>query len=547
MSVPGRPRARMRTPGFLRGLLAAVSSGALLAAASPPMDWNGLGFVALIPLLAAIEGAHPLRAFVLALISGMVFCAIGAFWIQPVVEGFGQLAGVEAWLWPLAVMALHALLVGLWGGLAALSAQVLRVPWMLSAALAMVLAQALWPMLFPWTFAISIWPFWPLTQIAELGGSAAVAGLLVLINVWILELWRCWRSSAGLATEQTRRVRFFSQGLSRSALVGGATIALVIAAGLLRAWSVSASLQAAPKVKIAIVQSQQTSMSAEDRAAHGIRQVEALRAASDQAFRAGADLVIWPESAFPFLYARDLQVEYPQSHPWALRSERSGYLMIGALSHDFDGGSTMYNSALLFDPAGKLAGIADKRRLIPFGEYIPWAARFPEWARALTERLEGHVEITAGTGSALLESGPFRVLALICYEDLFDDYVAGALRGQDANLMVTLANHARFRQGGAAQAMAAASLRSIEHRRYLLRATSTGVTSFTDPLGRTTIPMVAEINDGQGQLLPQVLYYEAALNTTPAWGTYSVPYFPWACALLLLLAAARARLRERPA
>jgi len=538
----------MRTPGFLRGLLAAVSSGVLLAAASPPMDWNGLGFVALIPLLAVVEGAHPLRAFVLALISGMVFCATGAFWIQPVVEGFGQLAGVKAWLWPLAIMALHALLIGLWGGLAALSTQVLRVPWMLSAALAMVLAQAFWPMLFPWAFAMSIWPFWPLTQIAELGGSAAVAGLLVLINVWILELWRCWRGSAGLATEQTRRMRVFSQALSPSALVGGATIALVIAAGLLRAWSVSASLQAAPKVKIAVVQSQQALISAEERAARGIRQVEALRVASDQAFRAGADLVIWPESAFPYFFARDLQTEYPPSHPWALRGERSGHLMIGALTHDFDGSSVMYNSALLFDPDGKLAGIADKRRLIPFGEYIPWAARYPEWARAVSERLEGHVDITAGAGgSALLESGPFRVLALICYEDLFGDYVAGALRGQDANLMVTLANHARFRQGGgAAQAMAAASLRSIEHRRYLLRATSTGVTSFTDPLGRTTIPMVAEIDDGQGQLLPQVLYYEAALNTTPAWGMHSVPYFPWACALLLLLAAAWARLRERP-
>ena len=99
----------------------------------------------------------------------------------------------------------------------------------------------------------------------------------------------------------------------------------------------------------------------------------------------GAQLVVWPESAFPFLFDRAQTQIYPTGHPWDVRGRYRGKLLFGALSHPF-GAAHVFNSAVLVGDDGAVRGTYDKVRLVVFGEYIPMRDRFPAWAARLRAR-----------------------------------------------------------------------------------------------------------------------------------------------------------------
>jgi apolipoprotein N-acyltransferase len=294
----------------------------------------------------------------------------------------------------------------------------------------------------------------------------------------------------------------------------------------------------APQMRVGLVQPDFGIVSAEDRKRHGQDYVDLLRAQTDELGRRGAELVVWPESAFPYLFDRQLQREFAGSNPWALRGSFQGTLLVGALTHTF-GGSNIYNSAVLVAPDGRVAGRYDKVSLMPFGEYIPLAERFPEWAERTRERMPDASNIAPGAGVAILESGPLRVGPMICYEDILPETgEAIGLARPAANLLVTLANHSWFGDSLVPrEALALATLRSVELRRDLVRATSTGVSSIGDALGRVTAegPLVDPI--GNKHLKPELLEGQVALVGAFALGPYSAPLFPYACGVVLAACA----------
>jgi apolipoprotein N-acyltransferase len=373
------------------------------------------------------------------------------------------------------------------------------------------------PMLFPWNLGITVWRAWPLLQVAELGGPTAVSALLVLVNLTLAELWlaRSRREPVGRAV---RTASLVATG--------------VLAVGLIRAGHVAWLRARAPHLRVGVVQPDLGIVSAEDRKLHGQEYVERLRASTDELGQRGAQLVVWSESAFPFLFDRGLEREFAPSHPWALRSTYKGSLLIGALTHTFGEGADVYNSALLVAPDGRIAGRYDKVRLMPFGEYIPLADRFPDWAARMRKRMPDASDIVPGTSSAVLEDGALRVAPMICYEDILPE--TGQDVGQRSprpNLLVTLANHAWFGASLAPrEALALATLRSIELRRDLVRATNTGVSSLGDALGRVQEegPLLDVPRDRPEP--PQLLLGDVALVDAFAVGPYGAPVFPYACA-----------------
>jgi apolipoprotein N-acyltransferase len=493
----------------------------LLIVAAPPWDWNALGLLALVPLLLAIRDRGPWQAAGLAWLTGLVVNLGGTDWLPTLLERFSDISSTTIWLWHVLICAAYALVFALWAGASRWLALRWGVSWLIGAPLVLVLAEALVPMVFPWSLGIAVWKLWPLTQAAELGGPSAVAALLLLINLLLAERWHAMAHGRGIELPVRRGVW---------------VAAAVIALGLLRAGHVAYSSAAAPKLQVAIVQSQVGISSAKQRQQNGQREIDSLREATDTAITQGADLVVWPESSFPYLFDRQMEVEYAPLHPWRLRNQRSARLLVGMLSHEF-GGTRLYNSAVLFSANGERAGLADKTRLMPLGEYMPLATRFPDWAKKQSARLANLLQITPGTGPRVLVDGDLRVLPLICYEDLHAAYVATGTRAGDPELLVTLANHAWFDQGSApAQAMAAASFRSIETRRFLVRSTTTGVSSIHDALGRVRRegPLYRVGPEGP-QAPPLVMLDTVARLSVPALGPYAIPVFPWVCALALLL------------
>jgi apolipoprotein N-acyltransferase len=185
-----------------------------------------------------------------------------------------------------------------------------------------------------------------------------------------------------------------------------------------------------------------------------------------------SDLVIWPETAVPAFYH---QVE--KSFMLPLKEEASKHgtdLLIGAPLLE-QPGARYYNALISL---GQTDGVYRKRHLVPFGEYLP--------LQPLSSFILDILQIPLADFSAgsdrqpLLEAAGFPLVASICYEDAFGEE---ALTGMpDGAYLVNVTNDAWFADSiGPLQHFQMARMRALELRRYMLRATNTGVTGIISP------------------------------------------------------------------
>ncbi|MCA9609833.1 MAG: apolipoprotein N-acyltransferase [Myxococcales bacterium] len=203
------------------------------------------------------------------------------------------------------------------------------------------------------------------------------------------------------------------------------------------------------------------------------------------------DLLVWPESAATFRLPRDPGVPIEGYFHRAIAFyglEDPGFprtpLLFGGLSSELgEGENRLYNTAFLTDDQGRIAAHYDKTYLLAFGEYLPLGETFPilyEWSPNT-----GH--FTPGDHVHSLPFGEHRIGALVCYEDILPGFVRAVMNEDDPQLLVNVTNDAWF---GDTQEpwvhLALAEMRAVEHHRYLIRATNTGVSAIIDPLGRVT-------------------------------------------------------------
>ncbi len=208
----------------------------------------------------------------------------------------------------------------------------------------------------------------------------------------------------------------------------------------------------------------------------------------------GISLVVWPETAVPFLLA-----DSPEA--LALIGEalpKGTSLLVGSArlveERDAQGALTatrIYNSLLVIDDKGEVVGSYDKIHLVPFGEYLPF--------QDFLERL-GVMQLTGVRGGFSAGTGP-RLLAipgappaspLICYEIIFpDDVVEPNAR---AGWMLNITNDAWFgSSAGPYQHFHQARVRAVEQGLPVVRAANTGISAMIDPYGR----ILAEIGLGE--------------------------------------------------
>jgi hypothetical protein len=141
----------------------------------------------------------------------------------------------------------------------------------------------------------------------------------------------------------------------------------------------------------------------------------------------------------------------------------------------------LFNSALLTDAKGAVIGRFDKQLLLAFGEYLPFGETFPilyEWSPHT-----GHFQ--AGSSFKPLTLGNHQIATIICYEDVLPSFVNRVMREGDPELLANLTNDAWF--GDSTQPwihLALAKLRAVEHRKFFVRSTNSGVSAFVDPAGR---------------------------------------------------------------
>ncbi len=244
------------------------------------------------------------------------------------------------------------------------------------------------------------------------------------------------------------------------------------------------------------------------------------------------DLVVWPETAIPYL------LEY--SEPFlkeAANAARGAPVVIGINRREE---ARYYNSLVVVGPEGAPGGLYDKVHLVPFGEYFPFAELAARLGLHGLAASEGG-GFTEGSAERLIDLpgiGPVR--PLICYEGIFANEIAPG--GERPRLMVLVTNDAWFGSyAGPLQHLAQARLRAIEQGVPMVRVANTGVSAMIDAHGRLIDALGMDEAGFRDVALP-------ALAPPTAYARYGDAPVLWPLgAALLTLLALRRRFRIDPA
>jgi len=436
--------------------------------------------------------------------------------------------------WVAAVLALVLLAAGqavpwaIAGLVARALAGRLGLPAFLGFALAVYVATFV-PAIFPWTPAGGLAPWPVLLQIADVVGERGVSLVVAL--------------AAGLAAHGVVRARGAARELRaadastrRGAAMRAAAVPWGLAVGIVgllaahgthRMGAVARSRSAAGSARIALVQPGFDATARWDpkRAAGMLERLGSLTRAAEAR---GAELVVWPESAYPYTLPHATRAS-PHGERAFLGPGVRGPVLTGVYMSGAPG--VAYNAAVLVTPDGALSTPYDKRHLLWFGEAVPFAETFPWLARTFARG----TGLSAGREEVLFSAGPIRAAVLNCYEDTLPAAGREAME-VSPNLLVNVTNDAWF--AGSAEGelhLRLAVLRAIETRRDLVRAVNLGPTSMIDATGKVR----ARYDLG----LPGSLPATAALLETPP--TLYARYGDAPLVLLALGAIVTHRLRSR--
>jgi apolipoprotein N-acyltransferase len=298
---------------------------------------------------------------------------------------------------------------------------------------------------------------WPaMVQLADVVGERGVSVVMAL--------------GAACLAEAVRRRSI------RHAIAAVLVPAAMAAHGAWRMRAVAAQRAAAPPASVGLVQPAIPATTRwEEAAAPSI--LDGLVRLSAVAERDGAQVTVWPESAYPYVVPHGV-VAAPLGERAILRRGVHGPLLVGALTQDEHG--DRFNSVLGVLADGSLTPAYDKVHLLWFGEEVPLAAWFP-WLRRTFLRGIG---LTPGEVPVRIDVGPLHAGVLVCFEDILP--AAGREAMRDApDVLVDVSNDAWFVGTTAAEAHLRLSvLRTVEARRDLARAVNLGPTSLVDATGR---------------------------------------------------------------
>jgi len=455
-----------------------------LVASFPPVGLAPLAWVAFWPLLFALNDAPARARLALGTLAGMVW-ALGtvAPWLYPAARSH-LAAG------PLAAAGVTAAAVcaygGIYLGIFSLVYPKLPAPRWFSAPAAWVLLEQVRTAALggnPWELiGHSQHAALPLAQLVEVTG---VAGLSFLVLM---------PAAALAAPARERRV-----GLAVAA-------ALVLGAAVLGSVRLRAFPGAEPEaggLTVSIMSGQNLDPDPVGRYAEAMRGLGVPH------------LTVWPETAVPGY----LQEDAVARETLRASARAHGWLLVGALRHESRGTPRRYyNSAILLDPSGSTRGVYDKHMLVPIAER-PTLPLLPSVARPFSP----------GEGPpAPLATDRLKLGVLVCWEAIFPEPSRTYAR-DGADVLVNLTSD-RDLGIGAAQLLAFSRFRAIETRRWLIRASGTGMSYVVDPAGRLSQRSTVQIAPGAQIMTPYVRYGEA---------------FSWGVGSALLLLGLRTAVRAR--
>ena len=430
-----------------------MAAGAALPLAFAPFGLFPVSFASLAALFLAWRGCGaPRRAFLLGWLFGLGAFGAGMSWVYESFA-FANVASALALVLTAGLVGLLALYPAVLGWMLVRVAPAgSDAPCLLAVYPA---AWTLWELLRGWAFTGFPW-----LQVGYSQIDGPAAGWLPVIGAHGAGALAAF-VAGGLAFVLRRRDRRAFTVLGVSVALWGAGVALA---------RIEWVQPAGSPVRVAVVQGNV----AQDRKWRPeMRDLTLERYAALSREHFDADLVVWPESAMPAFL--DTLHEFTRSL-LAEAVERGSAILTGVPVREAAGGPYL-NAVLMLGPE---PGFYFKRRLVPFGEYMPFAFLLRPVAAALGIRM---ADFSPGPREqAPIRFGSHALGVSICYEIAF----AGAVRLDlpEAALLVTVSNDAWFGDSiGPHQHLEIARVRAAESGRWLVRATNTGLSAVVSSSG----------------------------------------------------------------
>lgn len=454
---------------LLSGLLLAFSFPTVIGKFSSslwPLAWLGL-----TPVYWAVQGASFKKAFGCGVATGFLLYGISLYWIFIAMHFYGEVS-VGA---TLTALFLLVFILSLFIGGAFLLAVFLRsrgVPMALAFSLSWLLQDWVRNFFpcggFSWSSLCYSQGVSPFLQIVDLTGPYGITFLILVHNA----LW----GEIVLFLKKRRTVP------TRLAFCLVVLLGVSLLYGFFRRLEVKNLFQNLPEKKLVLVQGnipQELKWVSENMEEILGEHLEL----SQQAGEFLPDLLIWSEASYPAVIPPDL-----------LRVGTidilSTPLLMGAMAYTgtfpeewppaADADFRLYNSAFLVEPGGFVVGQYNKNHLVPMGEYVPLRKLF----FFIDKIVPGFTDFSPGKSFHLLETSGMKMGVTICYEDLFPE-ISRNFVNAGADFLVNLTNDAWYEHSSAVfQHVEFSRFRAIENRRFLARATNTGVTAVFDPTGQ---------------------------------------------------------------
>ncbi len=502
-----RPPLRLRW-----ALLIALVAGLLLAAAFPPYGLWPLAFISPGLLVVALHGRSLRAAFGVGLIFGLAFNFPLVEWVINLAWfAWVALAIAAALIFAVFTVAQRLLLNLRW--------------WPLAVAGWWVAAEAFrdrWPWGgFPWGRLAMSQAGVPTQGWAAIAGPPVLTFMVALVGAslgWLLLSAFGWDAPGTAritpAAPGTRRRRLLAPAL---ALIGSAALALLPGALPLDPVPANAGSATVAAIQGNVPRARSLSGQLNDDWVVTLNHVAAtgkLAAKVAAGKAAKPDLVIWPENSTdidPMLYPP----VYQEITSAAAAIGRP--ILVGATLQNPE-----LNAGMLWLPGKGPTAIYAKRRLVPFGEYIPFRSLISK-ITSLTQ-LQG-TPFVPGHRTVIFNVGQIRLGDIICYEVGFDDLVRSEVAA-GANLLSMQSNDATFEREGpitaeSGQQLAMARIRAVEFDRAVVVASTTGYSAIVAPDGqlisRTSMWTQAEL-----EARVPLLSYDTLSERLGAWPEWAI-------------------------
>jgi apolipoprotein N-acyltransferase len=483
-------------------LLAGLASGVGLWASFPPLEWSWLAWVALAPLFWLVTLRRTrVNVYLAAWAGGFIFWLLAVEWLR--------MLDANAWLAWLVMGLVFSLWWPIFLALARWAVFRLEIPLMLAAPILWVAteyARAYFLTGFPWYYlAHSQYRRLYLIQIADFSSSLGVSMLIAIVNAMLVDLLtlpllRSSKLGRRLTVRQNMRICLVTILLGTTLCYGAFRVS-------------NARFRDGPKLALLqsnIEQRRKEKGDPERIISEFVGLVERALARRDL-----PDLIVWPETSYPYGYiavdpavepgALDSQVRSLTSKistaGWLerrsaiaadlhLRTDRAGApMLVGSIYYEHRPEAVdRYNSAILLQPDHSTIHFYHKMHLVPFGEYFPLIETFP-WLAALTPYHGEKVQsLSFGREPLTLPLGPYRLAVSICFEDTMPQVIrrffTAAPRDHQPDVLINLSNDGWYHGSPELDMhLAIGVFRAVEHRVPLARAVNTGLTALVDGNG----------------------------------------------------------------